>query len=89
MYKASSHIKQLDDYRVVEHQKVRSRLTGKEIEIKLGPTDNKKVPANPWASKSQQKFGYANPEKFGGKDKLAEWSAHTDFKHLPERVKKK
>lgn len=41
----------------------------------------------PFVSKSQQKFAYANPDKFGGKGKLAEWSAATDFKHLPEKKK--
>jgi hypothetical protein len=39
----------------------------------------------PFQSKAQQGFLYAHPEKVGGKKKLAEWSAATDFKHLPEK----
>jgi hypothetical protein len=42
----------------------------------------------PFASKAQQRFLYANPEKVGGKKKLAEWSSATDFKTLPEKKKK-
>jgi len=42
----------------------------------------------PFASKAQQRFLYAHPEKVGGKAKLAEWSADTDFKKLPEKKKK-
>jgi len=39
----------------------------------------------PFASKAQQRFLYAHPDKVGGKDKLAEWSAATDFSKLPEK----
>lgn len=39
----------------------------------------------PFESKSQQRFAYAHPEKFGGKKKLAEWSAATDFNKIPEK----
>jgi hypothetical protein len=39
----------------------------------------------PFQSKAQQGFLYAHPEKIGGKKKLAEWSAATDFKHLPKK----
>lgn len=42
----------------------------------------------PFVSRKQQAFAYAHPEKFGGKEGLAEWSSATDFKHLPERKKK-
>lgn len=42
----------------------------------------------PFESKAQQRFAYANPEKFGGKEKLAEWSSATDFSTLPEKKKK-
>jgi len=42
----------------------------------------------PFKSGAQQRFAYANPEKFGGKSGLAEWSAATDFKSLPEYKKK-
>jgi len=39
----------------------------------------------PFQSKAQQRFLYAHPEKVGGKAKLAEWSAATNFKKLPEK----
>lgn len=39
----------------------------------------------PFESKKQARFAYANPDKFGGKEGLAEWSDATDFKKLPER----
>ena len=42
----------------------------------------------PFQSKAQQRFLYAHPEKVGGKAKLAEWSAATDFKSLPDKKKK-
>ncbi len=42
----------------------------------------------PFASKAQQRFLYSHPEKVGGKKKLAEWSASTDFKKIPEKKKK-
>lgn len=42
----------------------------------------------PFESKAQQRFAYANPEKFGGKKGLAEWSADTDFSSIPKRKKK-
>lgn len=41
----------------------------------------------PFESRAQQKFAYANPEKFGGKADLKEWSAATDFSKLPDKVK--
>lgn len=41
----------------------------------------------PFASKAQQRFLYAHPEKVGGKDKLKEWSAATDFSKLPDKKK--
>lgn len=41
----------------------------------------------PFASKSQQRFLYAHPDKVGGKAKLKEWSAATDFKSLPDKKK--
>jgi hypothetical protein len=39
----------------------------------------------PFKSEAQQRFAYANPEKFGGKKGLKEWSDATDFKSLPAR----
>lgn len=41
----------------------------------------------PFASKAQQRFLYAHPEKVGGKAALKEWSAATDFSKLPARKK--
>lgn len=42
----------------------------------------------PFESKAQQRFAYAHPDKFGGKEGLAEWSGDTDFSSLPEKKKK-
>lgn len=42
----------------------------------------------PFASKAQQRFLHANPEKVGGEAKLAEWDRATDFKSLPEKKRK-
>jgi len=42
----------------------------------------------PFQSKAQQRFAYANPDKFGGKEGLKEWSSATDFNSLPEKKKK-
>ena len=39
----------------------------------------------PFESKAQQRFAYAHPEKFGGKEGLKEWSSATDFSKLPAR----
>jgi hypothetical protein len=42
----------------------------------------------PFASKKQQRFLAANPDKIGGWSKFKEWAAATNFKKLPEKVKK-
>jgi len=42
----------------------------------------------PFESKAQQGYMYAHPEILG-KEGLKEWSSKTDFKHLPEHVKKR
>jgi len=42
----------------------------------------------PFASKSQQRFLYAHPDKVGGASKLKEWSAATDFSSLPQKATK-
>jgi hypothetical protein len=41
----------------------------------------------PFASKAQQRFLEANPDKVGGRGKLKEWEQATDFKTLPEKKK--
>ncbi len=77
-----------------EHQTVRSRLTGKNIEIELGPlpaaanpVNGGQLPANPFKSLAQERYMHANPEVLG-KSALKEWDASTKGKHLPEKVKK-
>lgn len=40
----------------------------------------------PFASKAQQGFLEAHPEKVGGKDKLKEWEDSTDYASLPGHV---
>lgn len=39
----------------------------------------------PFASKAQQRYLEANPDKVGGRGKLKEWEQATNFKTLPER----
>ncbi len=76
-----------------EHEKIYSRTLCRDVEIGIGPLPvgpsgiGGLVPANPFASKQQQKFMYANPSVLGKKG-LAEWSSKTDFKSLPKKVKK-
>ena len=41
----------------------------------------------PFASKAQQRFLHAHPDKVGGAAKLKEWDEATDFKNLPARRK--
>lgn len=41
----------------------------------------------PFKSKAQERFAYANPEKFGGEEGLAEWQSETPSS-LPEKKKK-
>jgi hypothetical protein len=41
----------------------------------------------PFKSKSQRKFAYANPEKFGGKEGVKEWESKTP-KNIPEKIEK-
>lgn len=71
-----------------EHDKVRSRLTGEEVEISFGPLPGGKIAANPFMSLAQSHYAYAHPDKFGGKKGLAEWSADTNYKSLPKKVTK-
>lgn len=67
-----------------EHQTIVSRTTGLPAEISFGPQGNGNVPKNPFASKAQQGYMYANPSVLGKKG-LKEWSSKTDFKHLPKK----
>lgn len=39
----------------------------------------------PFASRAQQRYLHAHPEKVGGEGKLKEWDAATDFSSLPEK----
>jgi hypothetical protein len=71
-----------------EHDTLRSRTTGRKIEISMGPQSGGRVPKNPFASELQAKFAHANPAKFGGKKGLEEWDKSTNFKNLPKKVKK-
>ena len=73
--------------RMNEHDTVRSRTTGRKIEISMGPQPDGMVPKNPFASLAQEGFLHEHPEKLGAK-KLAEFDAATKGKHLPEHVKK-
>lgn len=70
-----------------EHDKIKSRITGRVREISMGPHGGGLVPANPFASLAQAGYLHAHPEILG-KNKLAEFDAATKGKHLPKRVKK-
>ena len=74
------------DY-TTEHQKIKSRVTGREHEIGFGPLPGGLVPSNPFASIAQQGYLHAHPEKLG-KAKLAEFDAASKGLKLPKRVKK-
>lgn len=88
-------MKTLKGMNTKEHDKIFSRTRGTQMEIAVGPhgTGSKDgatgglVSKNPFASKQQQKYMYANPEILGKKG-LREWSAKTNFNSLPKRVKK-
>ena len=67
---------------------VKSRTTGKTVEIGFTPEGGGRVPKNPFASLAQEGFLHAHPEKLGAK-KLAEFDAATKGKHLPQHVKGK
>ena len=70
-----------------EHDTVRSRTTGRKIEISMPPQGGGLVPKNPFASLTQEGYLHAHPEKLG-KAGLKDWDAATKGKHLPEHVKK-
>lgn len=73
--------------RMSEHDTIRSRTTGRKIEISMGMQPDGMVPKNPFASLAQEGYLHAHPEKLGAK-KLAEFDAATKGKRLPKRVKK-
>jgi hypothetical protein len=80
-----------------EHDKIVSRISGREHEIMFGPTPSTMeghtgskgglVPANPFASLAQAGYMHSHPEVLG-KDALAEWDSATKGKSLPKRAKK-
>lgn len=70
-----------------EHDKVKSRLGGKDREISMGPHGGGLVPSNPFSSIAQMGYLHSHPEKLG-KAGLEEWDASTKGRSLPQRVKK-
>jgi hypothetical protein len=70
-----------------EHDTIRSRTTGRKIEISMGMHGGGLVPKNPFASLAQEGFLHAHPEKLG-KAGLKEWDEATKGRHLPAHVKK-
>ena len=70
-----------------EHDTVRSRTTGRKIEISMGPQPDGMVPKNPFLSQAQAGFMHTHPEVLGKKG-LAEWDSASKGKHLPKHVKK-
>lgn len=73
------------DY-TTEHQKVKSRLTGRDVEIEFSPMGGGLVPKNPFASQAQAGYMHSHPEILG--PKLKEWDQATKGKHLPKHIKK-
>lgn len=71
---------------VAEHTKIRSRTTGRLIEIPMAPSDGGRVSKNPFASLAQEGYLHAHPAKLGAA-KLAEFDAATKGKKLPKRAK--
>jgi hypothetical protein len=69
-----------------EHDKVKSRLGGKDREISMGPQGGGLVPKNPFASIAQAGYMHSHPEVLG-KTALDEWDASTKGKKLPKHVK--
>ena len=65
---------------------MRSRTTGRKLEISMGMNGDGKVPKNPFASLAQEGYLHAHPEKLG-KAGLKEWDAATKGKKLPKKVK--
>ena len=72
---------------MAEHDTVKSRTTGRTLEISMGMNGDGRVPKNPFASLAQEGYLHAHPEKLGA-TKLAEFDAATKGKHLPKHVKK-
>lgn len=69
-----------------EHDKIRSRTTGRKIEIDMGPQPNGMVPKNPFASLAQAGYLHSHPEILGSK--IKEWDSASKGKKLPKHVKK-
>lgn len=80
-------VKQQEQTYMHEHDKVKSRLGGREREISMGVHGAGLVPANPFASIAQEGYMHAHPEILG-KDALEEWDSATKGKKLPKHVKK-
>ena len=70
-----------------EHDTLRSRTTGRVLEIGMPPQGGGLVPSNPFASLAQAGYLHSHPEILG-KSKLAEFDAATKGRHLPKKVKK-
>lgn len=69
-----------------EHQKITSRINGRQYEISLGEHSGM-VPKNPFASQAQAGYMHTHPEVLGAKG-LKEWDNATRGKHLPKHAKR-
>jgi hypothetical protein len=69
-----------------EHDTIRSRTTGRKLEISMGPQPGGLVPKNPFASLAQEGYLHAHSNVLG-KAALKEWDSATKGKHLPKKVK--
>jgi len=72
---------------ISEHTVVKSRTTGRSLEVSLGMPGDGLVPKNPFLSSSQQAYMNANPDVLGPK-KLAEFNRASKGLKLPSHVKK-
>ena len=71
-----------------EHDTVRSRTTGRNLEISMGMNGDGRVPKNPFASLAQAGYMHSHPEILGAKA-LKEWDTASKGKKLPKHVKGK
>lgn len=71
-----------------EHDTIRSRTTGRLIEISMGMHGDGLVPKNPFASLAQAGYMHSHPEILG-KSGLKEWDQASKGRKIPYKVKEK
>ena len=71
-----------------EHDQIRSRTTGRKIEIDMGMNGGGLVSKNPFASLAQAAYMHTHPSILG-KAGLKEWDAASKGRKIPKKVGKK